>query len=142
MKSLTFYVQPFANILASLVEGSTPKECCYSGACQDQIIGVDPIGDIVPCGRFAGIDINIGNINRCSIQEALSSEVFLAYKSKKSSVEFGCIKCEHYSICHGGCPYSGYLISHDDFARDYYCEGYKIMFDHIKSFMRNELSVS
>jgi serine-type anaerobic sulfatase-maturating enzyme len=130
-KKRKFSIEPFVGIIKCFATGK-PHSCYFSDCCFDRHISIDTQGNIIPCGRWDISNYNYGNINDISIEEALNSRDCNFLKNKISYVLPKCRKCEYVEICHGGCPYSAFVFNHSLAAQDYYCIGYKSIFDHIK----------
>lgn len=137
-KQFAFSIEPFSGILNSLITGK-PKSCTFTDICHDRYLCIDPEGNIGPCGRWNKNDFNYGNINKDSIADALSSSDCERYKNERSKYIYNCVDCQHHDLCHGGCAFSGYMKRKSLADSDYYCEGYKILFDHIKNTVKEKL---
>ncbi len=80
----------------------------FTGNCFDRYLSITPDGDIVPCGRWDNTQFLYGNINKDSIEKALLSDACNKFRIQRKKIVEYCGDCEHYDICHGGCPFSGF----------------------------------
>ena len=133
-----FNIEPFKNVIMSMVTGNT-FSCIFSGHCYDRYLSINPHGDIVPCGRWNSDQFLYGNINFDSIETSLNSFDCYRFKQQRIIAENKCKKCKYFGICHGGCPFSGYLRRSNLSDPDYYCEGYKMLFSHIEHKLKDLL---
>jgi len=132
-------IEPFTIILGNLMTGR-PLGCNYSVSCRNNFVSIGPLGDIYPCGRFDGEkEFWMGNINTTGLEKALNSEVQkkLFQRTLESLEE--CSACDYRKICNAGCMHNAY-IEGDIMGKDNYCGAYKKIFNHIKSFLHEELS--
>lgn len=136
-----FSIQPFSHILRSFVSG-IHKSCMFAGRCYLDYLNIDPRGNIVPCGRWDKNQFCYGNININNISDVFEAHDYLRYKGERSNVINSCSKCPHYNICHGGCAFSGYMRRENLADPDYYCESHKMLFDHMKKVVSENLVVT
>lgn len=109
------------------------QECTYSGNCFVRNISVDPCGDVWPCERFDGVDgFKLGNILTDDITEIINSKVEELVTARRKVIERSCGPCSWYPVCQGGCPHQAFAFKKDYRLKDYFCEAYKAIFQHIK----------
>lgn len=93
--------------------------CYWSGNCSQEIITLEPNGDVSPCDKYVGdvgsiygslLDTDLADLLASSShnQQAISEEKEATEKMRH---------CEWFSICHGGCP-------HDRVINRRHTEGY------------------
>lgn len=81
--------------------------CYWSGNCSQEIITLEPNGDVSPCDKYRGdADSIYGSLLKTDLaelltksshnQQAIDEEVAATIKMQH---------CEWFSICHGGCPH-------------------------------------
>ncbi|MHC1788198.1 radical SAM protein [Solidesulfovibrio sp.] len=133
----TFTIDPFDNILRSLVTGKS-RCCSFSGQCSNYF-KVAPDGTIRPCGKKDDDTYLLGNIETDSIAQILSSKNRNSFQRHRASVRDNCVDCEHFDICNGGCTTASSIRRGNISDKDYYCESYKSLFSHIKNTVK-ELS--
>lgn len=97
--------------LLSIVEN---KRCaCPIG---DLMIIIKSNGDIIPCSM---LDLSIGNIYKCTLQEAWSCNVMKELRDFSKIVE--CKDCEILENCRGGCRGLSYTMKGDYLCKDPFC---------------------
>ncbi|EKN3356855.1 TPA: darobactin maturation radical SAM/SPASM protein DarE [Yersinia enterocolitica] len=93
--------------------------CYWSGNCSQEIITLEPNGDVSPCDKYRSDNNSIyGSILNTDLAELLanSSHNQQAINEEKTATE-KMQHCEWFSICHGGCP-------HDRVINRRHTEGY------------------
>lgn len=115
--------------------GSGRGSVCTFRDCLGEYLAVDPIGDIYPCQRFAGLpQYRLGHIRtRPTVETLGSSPAWRALKRWQEAVVVECAGCPHFDYCRGGCPYNA-TAREDDFnpsGRDPYCPAYRRTFQSI-----------
>lgn len=96
-----------------------PSACYWSGNCSQEIITLEPNGDISPCDKYVGDKNSIyGSLLDTDLADLLahSSHNQQAINEEKTATE-KMHHCEWFSICHGGCP-------HDRVINRRHTEGY------------------
>lgn len=127
----TFSIDPFDNILRSLVTGKS-RCCSFSGQCSNYFkVATD--GTIRPCGKKDDDTYLLGNIKTDSIDQILSSGNKTLFQQHRESVKTACSGCEHFDICNGGCTTASSISRGEISDKDYYCESYMELFSHIKN---------
>lgn len=93
-------------------------------------------GDLYSCDHFVDNDHLLGNINGRSLSEMRDSQEQKEFgKSKLSTLPNHCLECEVRDMCNGGCPKNRFISAPDGQAGlNYLCAGYKLIFNHIRSF--------
>lgn len=133
----TIAFNPFASILRNFVkEGS--GGCNFRLGCHDNFFCIDPDGYIVPCGRWSRSDFVYGNINQDDLKDAFCSTDYERFKQERAKIHLACGSCRHYNICHGGCPFSGYMRRQRLDDPDFYCASYMMLLDHMKSVVKEQ----
>ncbi|EOU3061712.1 TPA: darobactin maturation radical SAM/SPASM protein DarE [Yersinia enterocolitica] len=96
-----------------------PAACYWSGNCSQEIITLEPNGDISPCDKYVGDKDSIyGSLLNTDLADLLahSSHNQQAINEEKTATK-KMQHCEWFSICHGGCP-------HDRVINRRHTEGY------------------
>lgn len=134
--TFSFQFEPFFGIIRSLIGGRV-YSCTLAGRCHD-FSKLYPNGDIYMCGtQERGVE-PVGNINSDDLVAILSSPERINYAQEKANVKTLCVDCPHFNICHGGCTTAAFAAG-GNLPRDSYCEGYRILFDHVKSTIPKEM---
>ncbi|MBS0054992.1 darobactin maturation radical SAM/SPASM protein DarE [Yersinia sp. Marseille-Q3913] len=96
-----------------------PAACYWSGNCSQEIITLEPNGDISPCDKYVGDKDSIyGSLLHTDLADLLaySSHNQQAINEENEATE-KMRHCQWFSICHGGCP-------HDRVINRKHTEGY------------------
>lgn len=93
-------------------------------------------GDLYSCDHFVDRDHLLGNITEKNLAEMLDSQEQKAFgKNKLSTLPGYCLDCEVRDMCNGGCPKNRFVSTPDGQpGLNYLCPGYKMIFNHIRSF--------
>lgn len=81
----------------------------------------------------------MGNINEDSIEDLLSTELHKILEKRTAATIDECYKCHYQTICSGGCMHNALACRGNIFSRDWYCEGYRLLFKHIDKVLVKEL---
>jgi len=127
----TFTFNPFYNIVGSVMSGRTVI-CSQSGSCRT-FFKVHPNGDVYPCGKEDERDYLVGNIHTDDMRSMVESSRVQQYAAEKAAVKELCGDCRHFNICNGGCTTSARLTGDKGVGKDFFCESYRMLFDHIKA---------
>lgn len=134
-----FNIEPLAEMLQALTSGSV-RTCVFDGNCSESFIGIDYLGNITPCGKWAESEYCFGNINQDSIEHALQSVQAEQFRAKREIAIELCGNCKYKNICNGGCPHNAYIKHKDITQKDFYCETYRIIFEHIEKVLKEEIA--
>lgn len=96
-----------------------PVACYWSGNCSQEIITLEPNGDVSPCDKYVGDKNSIyGSLLHTDLADLLahSSHNQQAINEEKAATE-KMRHCKWFYICHGGCP-------HDRVINRRHTEGY------------------
>ncbi|CNK20373.1 darobactin maturation radical SAM/SPASM protein DarE [Yersinia vastinensis] len=114
------HIAVFDDFIKVLKNPATKTAACYwSGNCSQEIITLEPNGDVSPCDKYVGDKDSIyGSLLHTDLADLLahSSHNQQAINEEKEAT----IKmhhCQWFSICHGGCP-------HDRVINRRHTEGY------------------
>ena len=118
-----------------------PNSCSTLGKCAESYIGIDPSGNVYPCGRWTGInEFRYGNINETPLNQVLKSKTReKLIKRKDMLIKSECKPCNWKEICNGGCMYNAYLAHGTVFARDLFCESTKMILEYISKSVDSQL---
>lgn len=117
----------------AVLDTTIGQECTYSGNCFERHISIDPCGDVWPCERFDGVDgFKFGNILTDDLTETIIPKIEELVTARRKVIERSCGSCSWYPVCQGGCPHQAFAFKEDYQLKDYFCEAYKAIFQHIK----------
>jgi uncharacterized protein len=115
--------------LLSVLLGRSPTECTFARQCNDYIV-IEHNGDAFCCDFYVTGQTRLGNIMETPIEELAASDVKQAFSRKKTEIDNKCLVCRYLDVCRGGCPKDRAMLTGTHKAPSYFCEGYKIFFDH------------
>jgi len=128
------------NIIVGNMISNTVWGCDYHRGCLQDIICINPDGNLYPCGQFAGNEkFYLGNILKDSIETVLSNPVFLEVRQRSPKLIKECQSCEFVRICNSGCLVAAWMRGKGILAPDYFCEGRKLLFAHIRKRLEDEI---
>lgn len=100
--------------------GERPEQCGLCGHCTHQLV-VEGNGNLYPCDFYCTDENLLGNIEKTSVEAALTGEKARAFIAENLSVLQKCRDCRYFALCRGGgCKRQK---EHAD-----YCEAYKTFF--------------
>ncbi len=93
-------------------------------------------GDLYSCDHFVDHDHLLGNISEGNLAALLDSPKQKTFgENKLSTLPEYCLECEVRDMCNGGCPKNRFVSSPGGQpGLNYLCPGYKMIFNHIRSF--------
>ena len=93
-------------------------------------------GDLYSCDHFVDHDHLLGNITEVNLAALLDSPEQKEFGDNKlSTLPKYCLDCEVRDMCNGGCAKNSFVSSPDGQpGLNYLCTGYKMIFNHIRSF--------
>lgn len=133
------HIDPINLIVGNMIS-DTVWGCDYLGGCLQDVICINPDGNLYPCGQLAGNDLfYMGNILEKSITDILSSPVYIHVRGRSPRLIRECNACEYVNICNSGCIVSACMRDKGILAPDYFCEGRKLLFAHIRDSIKDEV---
>lgn len=92
--------------------GSRRVLCEYKD-CRGGWIGINPRGEIFPCGRYYPDEHKLGSIFEYdSVQEVFESKAFKAYNEDyEIRLNTYCRKCDYFPMCAGNCPNTHFIYT-------------------------------
>jgi len=127
-------IRLFDSILSCLI-GRPPTECTFGRRCADYIV-VEHNGDAFCCDFYVTSETRLGNIMEAQIDVLADSEIKRNFNRKKAEIDNKCLVCRYLDICRGGCPKDRAMLSGTHKVPSYFCEGYKMFFDHALPHLR------
>jgi uncharacterized protein len=127
-------LRPITEIIQSFVHKKA-NGCIYSQqSCNFIVLGVKENGDFYTCLRAAGNkNFFLGNVLKTNPLKKFLSFSKRDYKNRMDSLKKeGCLNCEFFNQCGGGCPQESLKLWGDYAHKTYYCEGRKRLFQEIK----------
>ena len=121
-------IRTFDSVVSYLL-GMGHTECTLGPQCNDYIV-IEHNGDAFCCDFFVDNPTRLGNIMETPIEELAGSRVKRQFSRNKRDIANKCLVCRHLDICRGGCPKDRMIGYATHKAESYFCEGYKIFFDH------------
>jgi radical SAM protein with 4Fe4S-binding SPASM domain len=130
---------PFDELLKAFAGRPSQLPCIWQQNCANEFVSIDARGQAALCDCWVTSypEHSFGNVFRASsLSEMLgSSEArarFLDRPGKLMETE-ECGTCPWLSMCHGGCPVRTFTATGTVFAKDPYCEVYKVIFAHART---------
>jgi uncharacterized protein len=127
-------VRIFDSMLSCLL-GGPHTECTFGAQCSDYIV-IEHNGDAYCCDFYVTNETRLGNIHDMPIEQLASHPVKQAFSRKKTELADLCTACQHLDVCQGGCPKDRAVLTGTHVAPSYFCEGYKLFFDHALGHLR------
>ena len=115
--------------LVSYCAGFGHTECTHMPKCADYVV-IEHNGDVFACDFFVEDEWKLGNLLDTPLGELATGKRKREFKSLKRSLADKCLLCRHLDVCRGGCLKDRRIGEGDYKAPSYFCEGYKILFDH------------
>lgn len=117
--------------------GVQPGTCSFAETCGGNAV-VEHNGDVYSCDHFVYPKYLIGNIYRDSLAAMMSSPEQTRFGiEKRNSLPRKCLRCESWSLCHGGCPKHRFNSTETGQPTlNALCEGYRMFFTHSAPAMR------
>ncbi len=101
-----------------------PSSCAASGSCGHYLVA-EGDGSLYPCDFYVLDQWHLGNINDCTIKQALSSPNSQAFLQEGSRRPVECRICRYLPICRGGCKRDW-----QENGSNYYCSSYLAFFPY------------
>jgi uncharacterized protein len=127
-------VRIFDSMLSYLL-GRPHTECTFGRQCDDYIV-IEHNGDAFCCDFYVTSETRLGNILESPIEQLAASPVKQAFSRKKKDIANKCLVCRYLDICRGGCPKDRAMLTGTHKKPSYFCEGYKMFFDHALGHLR------
>ncbi len=132
-------IRHFDSVLNYLVMGQY-TECTMDKDCRQYFV-VEYDGGIFPCDFFVKKELQLGNIDITSWEEALTAPVYIVFGEKKSNLNRKCISCKWLKLCHGDCQKMRGPEARPD-TLSTLCEGWQIFYSHtMERFNKLEQSI-
>ncbi len=125
------FVQLFDVALEKWV-GMPSGLCIFSPTCSTTPV-LEHNGDVYTCDHFVEPDNLLGNINKTSIVDLITSDQLEKFSSnKKNSLPQFCKDCDVFFACHGECPKNRVVQTQSsESGINYLCDAYRDFFHYI-----------
>lgn len=121
------HIRQFENYLSILLTGQA-ESCDMNGFCSIQNV-VEANGDVYPCDFFVLDEYRLGNLNTDSLEEIRTCDAARRFIERSLKKPERCAGCRYRALCRGGC-YRHRIMSETPGSVDYFCESYRMFFDH------------
>ncbi|RKY06054.1 MAG: anaerobic sulfatase maturase [Planctomycetota bacterium] len=121
-------IRTFDSVVSYLL-GMGHTECTLGPQCNDYIV-IEHNGDAFCCDFYVDDKWRLGNIRQTPIEQLAGAKLKRQFSRNKRDIDNKCLVCRHLDICRGGCPKDRMAGSGTHKAPSYFCEGYKLFFDH------------
>ena len=110
--------------------------CIFRKTCGD-IPVIEHNGDFYSCDHYVEPAYRLGNILQIPLVEMLESPEQKRFgQAKWNTLPQYCLDCDVLEMCHGECPKNRFIQTPDgESGLNYLCTGYKIFFNHCRSFV-------
>lgn len=127
--------------LVAQIRGGAGSTCTLAGDCVGTFFMVEPNGDVAHCARFLGDErYQFGSILTGDFTRIRRNVRLLERRSADAAAAEQRASCEHFEVCHGGCPHQRSLEErHDPGHRDECC-GRGELIEYLKRHLDHEPS--
>ena len=132
VKNFWVTVAQFIKPIESMGKGN--RDCTFWKNCARFLVHFDlEDGSVWPCSVFHGEEaFYYGDFRKENLVRILKNHIRDNLKKRWEVLsKTECKNCEFASWCYGGCGYMGYRYYGDYFRKDYFCEAYKMIFNHV-----------
>lgn len=125
-------LKPITEIIRSFIIGRS-EGCLYSQeACHNAVIGVKSNGEFYTCIRGAPEQkFSIGMVDDKPLRKYTERNGTDKERRINKLLEGDCGSCQFWNYCNGGCPLESWKLYGDLDHKTWYCEGRKMLFEHI-----------
>lgn len=121
-------IRQFENYIEMLL-GYPPEACGMSGACGYQHV-IESDGSVYPCDFYVLDEFCLGNLKESTFEEINSKRKEIQFIETSMSINAECKTCKYYPLCRGGCRRNRTILKSGELGQNYFCESYKIFFEH------------
>ncbi len=135
-------VGPFSELAEQFAGLPAQLPCIWQPNCANEFIAIDARGQTALCDCWVTSypEHSFGNIfQNQSLSSMLESSVARdRFKERPQYLMENeeCRTCEWLSMCHGGCPVRTFTAKETIYAKDPYCEVYKVVFSQTRQMSR------
>lgn len=111
-----------------MAAGYPAESCELKGHCSNQFV-IEADGSVYPCDFYVIDEWFLGNIKTSTIQELSESPLAIEFVNTSLKKNEGCITCEWFKLCRGGCRRQQEPYDPNNPSIDRLCEGYRMFFE-------------
>ena len=127
----TITIEPIRQHIARILGTEAVHSCFFTRSCHHFFLGISPDGDLFPCGMFQGEpSFKYGNIHAMEPETVGRTLLFGKLEDREQKVLDQCAKCVFLDLCYSGCMFHSLKDSKVIEEKDYFCDGYKMYFEH------------
>lgn len=123
-------IRMFSN-LAQMAAGYPAEECGMNGHCTCYFV-VEGDGSVYPCDFYCMDQWKLGTVKE-SFQSMLESQKVKEFLIPSKIASEKCVKCEHFSLCKGGCRRWRETAADGTLDLNYLCPAYEMFFGYAGS---------
>lgn len=112
--------------------GIPAESCDMRGNCSNMLV-VESDGSAYPCDFFMTDEYKLGNFHFDRLDDFDQKRKELAFVEKSKLHSNQCLNCEYHWLCRCGCQRVRFQVPSENRYMNYYCESFKMFFDHVKS---------
>ena len=127
-------LREFENFI-SCAAGIGPTVCVFSQRCGSYLL-IEHNGDVYPCDFFVEPRWKIGNVSESPLSDFLRVKREQDFLLMKPYPDKGCIECQWWRFCHGGCVKDWIDPNGKASKKSYFCESYKMFLSHAEKDLR------
>ncbi len=121
-------IRQFENYVA-LAAGRIPESCDMRGTCGIQNV-VEADGSVYPCDFYVMDEYRLGNFNDDRLDAVDEARRRIGFVERSERLDPDCRECPYCRLCRGGCQRSRVWDADAAAYRNYFCEGYRMFFEH------------
>lgn len=102
------HIPQFSDFIRAINNPGTRLAACYwSENCSQEVITLEPNGDVSPCDKYVGdAGSHYGSLMKTDLAELLAYSVHNQAARREEQEAFNKMRqCRWFSLCHGGCPH-------------------------------------
>ena len=130
----TFYIAEFEEIVREVLGGEKEcRGCSKSKNCSRNFLSIDTLGKCYPCNRLHGIpEFYLGNLSLEPLDAIRERAINITARRWEILKNTECASCNIQGFCHGGCPAIAWSVYGDYNNKDYFCESFQLIYNHVK----------
>lgn len=103
--------------------------CTFSNRCGSYLV-IEHNGEVYPCDFFVAPRWLCGNVNETDIPDLFLKGIKPEFQRLKPKHDPACSDCRWFNLCYCGCVKDWIDSNGKPSTRSYFCEAYKMFFDH------------
>lgn len=104
----TLQIPQFSDFIRAIKSPGTQLTACYwSDNCSQEVITIEPNGDLSPCDKYVGdAGSHYGSLMKDDVANLLANSIHNQTAVDEEHDAFNKMRdCRWFSLCHGGCPH-------------------------------------